>query len=227
MSMRLQEHHPRSDARRKGSTRRQGQRLSGARLVDRRLLDSIRFTDHCLEQFAKRAGLPTTKRPELESVIEDLLECEGLRVSRRPKWARSLNSAPLYLQAGEWMLFIGRYDRRLGPGYYSIVTVVNGPEHNTWEHALSRRYIFTPPPLQITPPTSARIGLLQSITQTIAERPAEMGLVAGIRRTHRVRSERAHAAYEKDLADYRDSERRYGRAREQAREQHLRRYGFR
>jgi hypothetical protein len=116
------------------------------------------------------------------------------------------------------MLFIGRYDRRLGPGYYSIVTVVNGPEHNTWEDALSRRYIFTPPPLQVAPPTSARVGLLQSITQTIAERPAEMGLVAGIRRTHRVRSQRAHAAYEKDLADYRDSERRYGRAQKQARE---------
>ena len=45
--------------------------------------------------------------------------------------------ADLYLQAGEWMLFILLRDRWL-PWRYTCVTAVNGPEENTWENALRR-----------------------------------------------------------------------------------------
>ena len=39
-------------------------------------------------------------------VVRDLLRREGTVTTVRPSWSRSSNTADLYLQAGEWMLFI-------------------------------------------------------------------------------------------------------------------------
>jgi hypothetical protein len=76
--------------------------------------------------------------------VRDLLLCEGFVVAERPRWSRSRNTADLYLQLGQWMLFIGRHDTRRGG--YAIVTVVSGREGTTWSKALRRGYIVTPPP---------------------------------------------------------------------------------
>jgi hypothetical protein len=118
----------------------------GPRSVFPELLDHLSFTDHAIDRFASRAGLATSSRRIIEPVICDLLLQEGLVVPERPHWARSRNTADLYLQLGEWMLFIGC---RRGPPSrdYAIVTVVNGPSENTWQSALRRQFIFTPPPV--------------------------------------------------------------------------------
>ena len=108
----------------------------------------IGFTDHALERFASRAGLPTSRRSVIEPIIRDLLLSEGWVVSERPRWARSRNAADLYLQLGDWMLLIGRRDEsNADRGRYAIVTVVNGAAGTTWRAAAKRGYILTPPPL--------------------------------------------------------------------------------
>jgi len=109
-----------------------------------RLLRHVSFSKHALEQFANRAGLPAAGYGDVDVVIRDLLRREGEVRTEPPAWARSRNTADLYLQAGEWMLFILRRDRWL-PWRYYCVTAVNGPEDNTWENALRRGYIHTPP----------------------------------------------------------------------------------
>jgi len=109
-----------------------------------RLLGHVSFSKHALEQFATRAGLPAAGYDDVEVIIRNLLRREGEVRTEPPAWARSRNIADLYLQAGEWMLFILRRDRWL-PWRYYCVTAVNGPENNTWENALRRGYIHTPP----------------------------------------------------------------------------------
>lgn len=116
--------------------------------VDRRdverLLRHVRFTKHAIEQFATRAGVPLTSYGHIELLIRELLRREGKVTTERPFWSRSSNTADLYLQAGDWMLFILLRDRWL-PWRYTCVTAVNGPQENTWENALRRGYIHTPP----------------------------------------------------------------------------------
>ena len=109
-----------------------------------RLLAHVRFTQHAIHQFATRAGVPLTNYGQVELVIRELLHREGKVATERPFWSRSSNIADLYLQAGEWMLFILIRDRWL-PWRYTCVTAVNGPQENTWENALRRGYIHTPP----------------------------------------------------------------------------------
>lgn len=109
------------------------------------VLARVGFSRHALERFAARAGIPLTGYDTIEMLVRDLLAREGKVTTQRPVWSRSSNTADLYLQAGEWMLFILRRDRWL-PWRYYCVTAVNGPEGNTWETALRRGYIHTPPP---------------------------------------------------------------------------------
>ena len=121
--------------------------LSGV-AVDRRdvvrVLRHVKFTKHAIEQFATRAGVSLTSYGHVELLIRELLRREGKVTTDRPFWSRSSNIADLYLQAGDWMLFILLRDRWL-PWRYTCVTAVNGPQENTWENALRRGYIHTPP----------------------------------------------------------------------------------
>ena len=100
--------------------------------------------------------------------------------TERPRWARSHNTAVLYLQAGEWMLFILEPDRRRADDY-TCVTVVNGPKDNDWEHALARGYIHTPPPAELPVIPKLRVGLWDSLRIARAHRRARAatGIAAG------------------------------------------------
>lgn len=124
------------------------------RRVDRRLLACLGFTDHAVARFAERAGLPAAGRRRLEPVMRDLLLQEGRIVPERPRWARSRNEADVYLQVGEWLLFVCRASsRRLGD--LSVVTVLNGPQGTTWQRAFERGLVRTPPPAR--PPRRERV----------------------------------------------------------------------
>ena len=109
-----------------------------------RLLRHVSFSPHALERFVERAGLPAAPYRDVEAIIRELLRREGQVRTEPPDWARSRNVADLYLQAGDWMLFILRRDRWL-PWRYYCVTAVNGPSDNTWHNALRRGYIHTSP----------------------------------------------------------------------------------
>jgi len=145
--------------------------------VDTRVLATVGFTDHAIERFAQRADLRATSRAHVEAVIRDLLLQEGVLTQEQPRWARSRNTAPLYLQLGEWMLFVLRPDPRR-PGWHTAVTVVNGPATNDWATALRRGYITTPPPPQLRPLPPLTISVGRVIRDVLAERRA------GTRRGH-------------------------------------------
>lgn len=200
----------------------------GICLVDLELLNRVGFTDHAIERFATRAGLATGSRHIVEPIIRDLLLQEGLVVAKRPHWARSHNTADLYLQLGEWMLFIGR---REPESHYAIVTVVNGPEDTTWREALRRGYIFTPPPSLILDARWGGPSLLMSAILALRDSRAGPGpesLFSAIRREHGARREHAEAAYERALAAaLGQTDRRREKARRRARQRHLARYGLR
>ena len=168
-----------------------GKAPGGSESVAVELLDGIGFTDHAIERFAERAGLQTRSRPVIEPIVRELLLREGWLVAKRPAWARSRNRADIYLQLGEWMLFIGCRDRRNGR-HYAIVTVENRPG-TTWRKANRRRYVRAAPPARATRRKPSR---LVSAGIAIRERPRLAGLHHAIKATHRARRERAAAEYE-------------------------------
>ena len=133
------------------------------------VLPRVGFTDHSIARFIERAGLAPAGRDRVEQIIRDLLSREGKVTTDRPRWARSHNTAVLYLQAGEWMLFILEPDRRRADDY-TCVTVVNGPKDNDWEHALARGYIHTPPPAELPVIPKLRVGLWDSLRIARAHR---------------------------------------------------------
>ena len=112
------------------------------------MLRRVTFSKHAIERFADRADIPLTSYREVELLIRDLLGEEGEVRTERPFWSQSSNTADLYLQAGEWMLFVLRRRNSWLPwpwSGYTCVTAVNGREDKTWENALQRGYIRTPP----------------------------------------------------------------------------------
>jgi hypothetical protein len=137
--------------------------------VSQRSLAAVGFSDHAIERFAQRAGLDTASRARVEPVIRDLLLQEDVVTTRQPRWARSQNTAELYLQLGEWMLFVLRPDRQR-PGCFTAVTVVNGPVDNDWATALRRGYILTPPPRRYRALPPRRVSLIGCIRLVLAER---------------------------------------------------------
>ena len=112
-----------------------------------RVLRRVTFSKHAIERFADRADIPLTSYRQVELLIRDLLEEEGEVKTERPFWSQSTNTADLYLQAGEWMLFVLRRNSWLPWPWsgYTCVTTVNGRDDKTWENALRRGYIHMPP----------------------------------------------------------------------------------
>jgi hypothetical protein len=205
--------------------------ISGARLVDGELLARVNFSDHALERFRERAGLELHSRAALEPIVRDLLLQEGLRVPSSPRWARLRRPAPwepvpLYLQAGFWMLFVGRPDPRSGPSYRTITTAITAAPDRTWTTALARGEIGTPPPPALERPTLEEVSLRSSVTAAIRADSSPLGWLAGIGATHRERKAAALRAHADAIADQERSEREYQAAREHAREKHLTRHGF-
>jgi hypothetical protein len=193
--------------------------------VEAKLLSQLVFTEHAVERFRERAALsPRYAADEVEGIMRDLLWQEGRVVSERPHWARSRNEADMYLQAGEWMLFVCQRSFQEAEGY-DVVTVLNGPAENTWEHALERGYIATPPPLQIRAPEWQWPDWEDSIRQAWAQGGARpVGFMRATREIHRARTEMlaweyecARQAFEEEILKHREE-------REAAHAAHLRRY---
>ncbi len=158
-----------------------------------RVLPRVGFTDHSIARFIERAGLEPTGRDRVEQIIRDLLRREGKVTHERPRWARSHNTAVMYLQAGEWLLFILEPDRR-GADRYTCVTVVNGSEDNDWDHALARGYIHTPPPPELHVIPKLRPALWDSLRIARAQRRhgrRHGSLLAHTLSVHRSRRRRA------------------------------------
>ncbi|HEY5196520.1 MAG TPA: hypothetical protein VIJ51_05785 [Solirubrobacteraceae bacterium] len=200
-----------------GSTTRRG---GAVEPVDQRRLAGIGFTDHAIERFAQRAGLETTSRARVEPVIRDLLLQEGVVTTGQPRWARSQNTAELYLQLGEWMLFVLRPDRQR-PGGFTAVTVVNGPAGNDWATALRRGYVLTPPPpcYEALPPR--QVGLARCIGFVLAERRTgdrSGRLLAQVVSTYRQRRTAQERERERVAAANRATQDEYEAARSRARQ---------
>ena len=194
-------------------------------LVDRRLLAQLGITDHAVLRFAQRAGLPAARRGAIEPLMRDLLAREGRIVTTQPRWARSRNEADYYLQVGEWMLFVCRASRRR-LGNLEVVTVINSRAAPTWEAAVERGLVGTPPPFDRPRPRRARVGwrelLAAARTARAAQRSGRLrALLAARAALRRARDERHAAA----LADYDAVRRAHAAARERAHAAHLRRHG--
>jgi hypothetical protein len=170
-----------------------GRRRPGVGANIEQVLPRVGFTDHSIARFVERAGLEPTRPDRVEQIIRELLGREGRVTTERPRWARSHNTAALYLQVGEWMLFILEPDRRRAD-HYACVTVVNGPEDNDWEHALARGYIHTPPPPELAVIPRQRPGLWDSLRIAQAHRRGDRrqgSLLAHTLSVHRSRRRRA------------------------------------
>jgi hypothetical protein len=200
--------------------------MPAATIVDRELLAVLGFTDHAVQRFAQRTGLGVERRGAVEPVMRDLLLQEGRVVARRPRWARSRNEADLYLQVGEWLLFVCRGSRRR-LGSFDVVTVINSGAASTWEGALERGLVWTPPPLRITKPRRARVSLLGSAVAALRNRrrDARRGLLVAIATMHRERRRERDATHAAALAAYERTLREHAAARERAHAAHLRRHG--
>jgi hypothetical protein len=198
-----------------------------ATLVDRRLLASVGFTDHAVQRFAQRAGLGDARRGVVEPIMRDLLLQEGRVVVERPRWARSRNAADLYLQVGEWMLFVCRGSRRR-LGSFDVVTVINGREGTSWDVALGRGFVATPVPLRAMPPRRRRVGWWASVAEGLRRRRASeerIGVLRAVLAARRERRRAVRAEHDAALAAYDAARRDYAEARVRAHEAHVRRYG--
>jgi len=167
------------------------------------LLARLGFTDHAVERFGERAGLHTARRPVLEPIARTVLAAEGRVVRDRPRWARSRNHADLYIQLGEWMLFVACHDRHQS-GRYSVVTVVNGPAENTWPEAVRRGYVGVRPP-SVVERGPRRVHVLASIGRAVRCRDRAdgvPGLVSAIRRAHAEQRAEAQSEYEATLLSW-------------------------
>jgi hypothetical protein len=115
------------------------------RLADSSLLERVAFSDHAIERFAQRAGLRFRSRSVVEPIARALLATEGWLVPHRPPWARSRRRGEVYLQAGDWMLFIAAQDPMGDVGYFLVMTAINRPIDVTWRDACRRGHIKTRP----------------------------------------------------------------------------------
>ncbi len=195
-------------------------------LVDDALQRRLGFTNHALERFAQRAGLPGRQtRMSLEPVLRDLLNQEGRVVAERPHWARSRNTADGYVQVGDWLLLICRHDELRANGL-TVVTIVNGAEGTTWQRALQAGYIGTPPPQDQRPPRRIPVSVWQSIRIGISTKRSSEGpgLISRIVSAHSARRADARALHDDAMRLHRERLAAYDNARRQARENHRRRH---
>jgi hypothetical protein len=200
-----------------------GSRRGRGRLVDEAVQRRLGLTDHAIARFGERAGLGVGDRRALEPVLRDLLDQEGLLVAERPAWARSQNTADAYVQVGEWLLLICRHDVRR-PGSWTVVTVVVGSGRPTWERAVARGLLGTPPPLPGPPPKRRRVGLAEAVRAAVASR-AGLGLPWRIVAEYRDRRAAAGREHRERLAAYRALRADWEAQRAAARAEHRRRHG--
>jgi hypothetical protein len=195
-------------------------------LIDDYAQHQLGFTDHALERFAQRAGLNARSRAAVEPVIRDLLNQEGRFVAEPPHWARSQNRADGYVQVGDWLLLICRFDE-LRAGGLTVVTIVNGPEGTTWQRALELGYIATPLPQRFPAPPRPFVSIWESVLAGRRSGPGADGggLFSRILAAHRAQRAKAQAEHQRAVSLHRQRVEAYEDARARARTDHRRRNG--
>jgi hypothetical protein len=190
-----------------------------AHLVDEALLGSIVFSNHAIERFAERAGFDSGERRQIEPIARDLLLVEGRVVHKRPSWGRSSNTADLYLQTGEWLLYICQ--ELEVPRTYLVVTIVSNANLR-WSAARDRGLIFTPAPLPATaPPRRQRASWRESVVAGVRGR-RDGGLLSAIRAAHRQRRQQLASEHTAALARYDRVRQEHQAARDAAYAKHRR-----
>lgn len=118
----------------------------------------IGWTDHALERFCERAGVPERPRAELEAQLRRLVAADGSVVHDRPAWADSRNEADLFVQIGGWLLVVLVRGERGRPDQYSAVTVLGREGWASWPAARARGLTRVRPPRWARPTLVARIA---------------------------------------------------------------------
>ena len=195
-----------------------------AKLVDHGVVQSLDFTNHAIERFAERTGLPTADRRWVEPIVRDLLQVEGRIVDRRPGWGRSSNDADLYVQVGEWLLFLCQRETRPGRPPYAVVTVISNAGMD-WRTARARGLVFTPAPLPYEQPPQRHRGKWgESFTAARKSGKAKglRGLLDATRVERRTRQARLDAHYDAQREAHDRRRRIHDEARAAAYEKHRR-----
>ncbi|WP_210494563.1 hypothetical protein [Patulibacter sp. SYSU D01012] len=138
---------------------RRGRGRASAPAVDTRRA-RIGWTDHALERFCERGGVPVRPRDELERVLTDLVRSDGRIVHDRPRWAASKNDADLFVQIGRWLLVVLMADERRGEHGYSAVTILGREGVPDWAFAHAHGLVGRRPPRWARPhrPLALRIA---------------------------------------------------------------------
>jgi hypothetical protein len=117
----------------------------------------IGWSDHALERFCERAGVPARPRPELEAQLRRLVARDGSVVPDRPRWADSRNDADLFVQIGGWLLVVLMRDDRRGEDAFTAVTILGREGWASWPAAHARGLTRVKPPRWARPSLIARI----------------------------------------------------------------------
>lgn len=118
----------------------------------------IGWTDHALERFCERAGVPRRSRPELEAQLRRLVARDGSVVHDRPPWADSRNEADLFVQIGGWLLVVLMRDERGDEHAFTAVTVLGREGWANWPAAHARGLTRVRPPRWARPPLAVRVA---------------------------------------------------------------------
>jgi hypothetical protein len=129
--------------------------MPNATLPTRRL--RIAWTDHALERFCERGGVPVRPRPELEAQLRRLVAADGSVVLDRPRWADSRNDADCFVQVGGWLLVVLMQSDRGGPEDVVAVTVLGREGWADWSAAHARGLTRVRPPRWARPSLLARL----------------------------------------------------------------------
>lgn len=124
----------------------------------------IGWTDHALERFCERAGVPERPRPELEAQLRRLVARDGSVVPDRPRWADSSNVADVFVQVGGWLLVVLMRDDRRGDEAYSAVTILGREGWADWPAAYAGGLT------RVRPPRWARPSMLARLTARLRRR---------------------------------------------------------
>ncbi|MEV4421676.1 hypothetical protein AB0L40_17090 [Patulibacter sp. NPDC049589] len=117
----------------------------------------IGWSDHALERFCERAGVPERPRAQLEAELKRLVARDGSVVPDRPRWADSRNEADLFVQIGGWLLVVLMRDERGREGTYTAVTVLGREGWADWPAAHARGLTRVRPPRWARPSLVARL----------------------------------------------------------------------
>lgn len=106
----------------------------------------IGFSDHALERFCERGGVPERSREVLDRALRELIARDGRVVHDRPPWATSRRDADLFVQIGRWLLIVLVDDDRRPEGAYTAVTILGREGFASWARAYDQELVSVRPP---------------------------------------------------------------------------------